>query len=92
MVARLGFAVATDARPEILLVDEILSVGDVDFQRKSTERMEQLKRQGEAVVLVSHSLDSIRAHCIGAWLDGGRVRAVGPATEVVALYEGQTEG
>jgi ABC-2 type transport system ATP-binding protein/lipopolysaccharide transport system ATP-binding protein len=88
MVARLGFSVATDARPEILLVDEILSVGDAEFQRRSAERMEQLKAQGEAVVFVSHSMDAIRAHCHRvAWLEHGRLRALGPAAEVVRGYE-----
>jgi ABC-2 type transport system ATP-binding protein/lipopolysaccharide transport system ATP-binding protein len=93
MVARLGFSVATDARPEILLVDEILSVGDAEFQRKSAERMEQLKGQGEAVVFVSHGLDQIRAHCHRvAWLEHGRLREVGPAAEVISRYESASRG
>jgi ABC-2 type transport system ATP-binding protein/lipopolysaccharide transport system ATP-binding protein len=93
MVARLGFSVATDARPEILLVDEILSVGDAEFQRRSAERMKQLKGQGEAVVLVSHSMDAIRDHCHRvAWLEHGRLRETGPAAEIVRRYEGQTGG
>ena len=88
MMARLAFAVATDARPEILLIDEILSVGDAEFQRKSTDRMERLRSEGEAVVFVSHNLDSIRASCHRAvWLERGRVREAGPAAEVVGHYE-----
>jgi ABC-type polysaccharide/polyol phosphate transport system ATPase subunit len=90
MVARLGFAVATDAQPEILLVDEILAVGDAEFQRRSAERMERLRTNGHAALLVSHSLDSIRAHCHrAAWLDHGQLRAIGPAEDVVDLYAAQ---
>jgi homopolymeric O-antigen transport system ATP-binding protein len=90
MVARLAFAVATDAQPEILLVDEVLSVGDAEFRRKSTERMERLRKEGDAVLLVSHGLDSIRESCHRAiWLEQGRVREVGPAETVVAHYEAQ---
>ena len=92
MVARLGFAVATDARPEILLVDEILSVGDAEFQRKSAERMERLRKEGDAVLLVSHNLDSIRENCHRAvWLEHGRVREVGPAEAVVARCEAEAQ-
>jgi len=84
MVARLGFAIATDVEPEILLVDEVLSVGDIEFQRKCTERIEGILRRGTTLVLVSHSPESIVQLCEQAiWLNEGRVVADGPARAVV---------
>ncbi len=87
MVARLGFAVATDVEPDILLVDEVLSVGDIEFQRKCTERIEAILRRGTTLVLVSHSPQAILQLCEHAvWLDGGRVVANGPAAQVVDAF------
>lgn len=88
MVARLAFAVAVDVHPDILLVDEILSVGDEAFQRKSARRMDELIAGGVAVVLVSHNMRQVRekAHRV-IWLDHGRVVASGSAEEVVSAYE-----
>jgi ABC-2 type transport system ATP-binding protein len=92
MVARLGFAVATDAQPAILLLDEILAVGDAGFQKKSAERLQRLKRHGDAVIMVSHSLASIVPYCDRvAWLDRGQVRAIGPAAEIVERYRRDCE-
>lgn len=92
MVIRLGFAVATDAQPEILLVDEFLSVGDAEFQHKSAERMERLRREGDAVLLVSHELKLIREVCHRVvWLEQGRVREVGSAEEVTAHFEAEVQ-
>lgn len=87
MLARLAFAVAVDAEPEVLLVDEVLSVGDAAFQRKSMERMDQLIASGTAVVLVSHNLDQVleKAHR-AVWLDSGVVRRVGRPEDVVNEY------
>jgi ABC-2 type transport system ATP-binding protein len=91
MVARLGFAVATDARPEILLVDEVLSVGDADFQRRSADRMVRLQEEGDAVLLVSHDLNVVRARCHRvAWLEHGQLRALGPTEAVVSHYDAET--
>jgi ABC-2 type transport system ATP-binding protein/lipopolysaccharide transport system ATP-binding protein len=88
MVARLGFAIATDAEREVLLVDEVLGVGDAEFQRRSAARLSELRRRGEAVVLVSHALDSIRDHCHRVvWLEQGRVRTVGPARDILEAYQ-----
>lgn len=88
MVARLGFAVATDVAPDILIVDEVLAVGDAEFQKKSKERIESFRRHGQSILLVSHDLTSIRDMCQrAAWLDHGRLRAIGPAEEVVLQYE-----
>jgi ABC-type polysaccharide/polyol phosphate transport system ATPase subunit len=87
MVARLGFAVATDVEADVLLVDEILSVGDYEFQAKSFARIERFLREGATFVLVSHSLDTVRTLCERAiWIEGGRIVADGPAADVVAAF------
>ena len=91
MVARLGFAIATDVQPEILLLDEVLAVGDATFQRRCGERIAELHRRSSAILLVSHHLDSIVQSCNRAvWLDQGQLRAVGPAPEVVEEYRRET--
>jgi homopolymeric O-antigen transport system ATP-binding protein len=88
MVARLGFAIATDVEPEILLLDEVLSVGDVGFQQKCTERMNRFRSQGVTFILVSHSLPTVRQLCERVvWLEGGKVAADGPAAQVTAAFE-----
>jgi len=88
MQARLGFAVATLFRPEILLVDETLAVGDIGFQQKCLARIEEFKRDGTAVVLVSHSLDTIAQHCSKAiWLEDGCIAASGRTSDVLPEYE-----
>lgn len=87
MVARLGFAIATDVRPDILIVDEVLSVGDEAFGRKAAGRMESFRDGGATVLLVSHAMSVVEATCERAlWIDGGRVRAYGPAREVASAY------
>ena len=89
MVARLAFATATAWEPEILLVDEILAVGDEAFRRKCRERMEGFLRGGTTIVLVSHDMQLVRELCQRAlWLDGGRARALGPSAAVTAEYQG----
>lgn len=89
MYARLGFAVAVNVDPEVLLIDEVLAVGDENFQRKCAERIAELRSGGRTVVLVSHSLGSIQAMCDrAAWIDHGNLRAIGPASEVVDAYIG----
>ena len=88
MVARLGFAIATDVKPEILLVDEVLSVGDEAFRRKSNERLEELMEGGTTVVLVSHSLATVRSMADRVmWLDHGRIKMLGEAETVVQAYQ-----
>jgi lipopolysaccharide transport system ATP-binding protein len=87
MIARLGFAVATDVEPDILIVDEVLSVGDAAFQQKSTERMQGFRATGAAILLVSHNLALVESMCDRAvWLDHGRIVAEGTATSVVHQY------
>jgi ABC-2 type transport system ATP-binding protein len=88
MVARLAFATATDEKAEVLLVDEVLSVGDADFQGKSRARMETMISSGSAVVLVSHDMNAVRALATRAvWLENGHVKMIGNPEEVVAAYE-----
>jgi ABC-2 type transport system ATP-binding protein len=88
MVARLAFATATDEQAEVLLVDEVLSVGDADFQKKSKERMHGLIKSGAAVVLVSHNMASVLELATRAiWLENGHVKMIGKPAEVVAAYE-----
>lgn len=87
MYARLGFAVATAHQPEILIVDEILSVGDEAFQRKCTDRIAGFRENGATVLMVSHNLDLIAGMCNrAAWLDHGKLIHIGNAEEVVAKY------
>ncbi len=89
MVARLGFAVATAWEPDILIVDEILSVGDEAFRRKCAARMATFQSRGTTILLVSHSATMVEAMCHRAiWLDHGIVKALGPAAEVVRAYQG----
>ena len=88
MVMRLAFSVATAVRPDVLIVDEILSVGDGDFQRQSHRRMRELMDSGAAVLFVSHSLPEVRELCHRVlWLEGGRVRMLGDARAVCEAYE-----
>jgi lipopolysaccharide transport system ATP-binding protein len=87
MYARLAFSVATHVDPEILIVDEILSVGDAHFSHKSSAKMEEFTRQGKTILLVTHDLDTLERRCdVAVWLDGGTLRACGKPTEVVAQY------
>lgn len=87
MFVRLGFAIAINVQPDILLIDEILAVGDEDFQRKCMEKFADFHRLGRTVVVVSHSLDVVRNLCDGAaWLEHGKIRALGPAGQVVDQY------
>ena len=83
----LAFSLVTEVEPEILLIDEILSVGDEFFQRKSQERLQQLIRKGVTSVIVSHNLDYLVAQCSRLiWLDQGKLVADGPAAEVARAY------
>jgi len=88
MYVRLAFAVAAHLEPEILLVDEVLAVGDINFQKKCLGKMGDVARAGRTVVLVSHQLNQIRRLCQRViWIDAGGVRQDGPTHEVVAGYE-----
>ena len=87
MLARLAFSVAAMVQPEILIVDEILSVGDAEFQEKSRARMMELMGGGTTVLFVSHNLEQIREMCDKViWLEQGRVKMAGPTDEVCDAY------
>lgn len=87
MVTRLGFAIATDVDPDVLLLDEVLSVGDVGFQQKCMDRMNGFRRQGVTFILVSHALSTVRELCQRAvWIDAGRVVMDGPSAEVTDAF------
>ena len=88
MYVRLAFAVAAHLEPEILLVDEVLAVGDINFQKKCLGKMGDVARAGRTVVLVSHQLGQIRRLCHRVvWGDDGQIRRDGPTYEVVSAYE-----
>ncbi len=88
MYVRLGFSVAVHSNPQILLVDEVLSVGDAFFQEKSLAKMHEFKARGVTIVVVSHSVELVTQFCDRAiWLDHGRIMADGPAAEVAQRYK-----
>jgi ABC-type polysaccharide/polyol phosphate transport system ATPase subunit len=87
MLVRLAFAVATAIDPEILLVDEVLSAGDLAFQKKCRRRMEEMIDRAHLIVMVSHDLDALARFCNRAiWLDHGVIRLAASTTEVLAAY------
>ncbi len=90
MYARLGFSVATAHLPEILILDEILSVGDEAFQHKCNDRMMSFQEQGATVIMVSHGLAKVEEMCTRvAWLDHGVIQKIGDPHEVIAAYRGE---
>jgi lipopolysaccharide transport system ATP-binding protein len=87
MQMRLGFSIAVHSRPDVLLVDEVLAVGDAEFQKKCLTRIAALREQGVTIVFVSHDLRTVEAVCHRvAYLERGRLAAVGTAPEVIAEY------
>lgn len=87
MVARLGFSIATLVKPEILIVDEILAVGDFLFQQKCEKRIREMMSGGTTVLIVSHSIEQIERLCSRVmWLEHGRVRMIGQTQEVCRAY------
>jgi lipopolysaccharide transport system ATP-binding protein len=87
MYVRLGFAIAVHIEPEILLIDEVLAVGDMAFQIKCWDKITELQKEGITIVLVSHDLDAVQKLCSQVvWLDHGQVRAKGAAEEIAAQY------
>ncbi len=88
MIARLGFAIATDVDPDILIVDEVLGVGDASFQAKCTKRMERFREKGVTILLVTHNLEQVEKMCDDVyWLEQGTVHSSGKPSEVVAHYK-----
>lgn len=92
MIARLGFSIATTWHPDILILDEILAVGDENFREKCGVRMNKFKEEGTTILLVSHNANNIENMCSRAiWLDHGEIKAEGPAKEIISVYrEAQT--
>jgi ABC-2 type transport system ATP-binding protein len=87
MYVRLAFSIAINVEPDLLIVDEILAVGDIDFQRKCTERFLEFRNSGRTTVLVTHDLESVRTMCDRAvWLDHGKLRGTGNPGEIVDGY------
>jgi ABC-2 type transport system ATP-binding protein/lipopolysaccharide transport system ATP-binding protein len=87
MWARLGFAVATDERPDILLVDEILAVGDAGFQRKCFDRIRQFQEEGTTIILITHNMPQAQGLCSRvAWLHHGKLQTWGEPAKVIETY------
>jgi len=90
MYVRLGFAVAISVEPDVLLVDEVLAVGDESFQRKCAEKFAEFRDAGRTIVVVSHALSTVRSLCDQAiWIDNGVVKMTGSGPEIVDAYVGQ---
>lgn len=88
MVARLGFSIATDVQPEILIVDEILSVGDSEFQKKSAVRIAQYQDSGSTILIVSHNPNSIEKLCDKIiWLERGSIKKLGNTDDILSQYK-----
>ena len=93
MVARIGFAIATITKPDILIADEVLSVGDFLFQQKCEKRMQELMAGGTTVILVSHSIEQIERMCSKvAWLSHGHLKMNGDTATVCAAYKATQRG
>jgi ABC-type polysaccharide/polyol phosphate transport system ATPase subunit len=89
MIGRLGFSIATAWNPDILILDEILGVGDSAFQQKCTRRIAEMREHASTVLLVSHNMESIRTMCHRAiWIEHGTVKADGPTDAVIEQYNG----
>jgi ABC-2 type transport system ATP-binding protein/lipopolysaccharide transport system ATP-binding protein len=89
MAARLGFSVATASEPDVLIVDEVLGVGDEAFQKKCAERIKAYGQRGTSILVVSHSMATIQSMCQrAAWLDHGELKAIGEPDQVIQAYRG----
>ena len=87
MLARLAFSVMTFGTPDILIVDEVLSVGDFTFQEKCKRRIQEMREKGTAILLVSHNMEQVREICSRAvWLEKGKIRKDGSCREVTEEY------
>jgi hypothetical protein len=93
MQMRLGFAVAAHLEPDILLVDEVLAVGDATFQQRCLDRIRQVLSEGTTLLFVSHDLAAVEATCAnGIWIHNGAIQTMGPIRDVLADYRGAVEG
>jgi lipopolysaccharide transport system ATP-binding protein len=92
MLMRLGFAVAIHVDPAVMIIDEVLAVGDAHFQKKCLDRIEEFRRRGKTLLIVSHSMDMIRTFCTRAlWLQRGTLVGDGPIGQVLPAYEATVE-
>lgn len=90
MIARLGFSIATEINPDILMVDEVLAVGDARFKDKSKKRILEFRNRGITILFVSHNMEEVRNLCNRVlWLDHGSIKLIGDAAEVISEYETQ---
>lgn len=88
MIARLGFSIATAIRPDVLIVDEILAVGDYRFQQKCIERIKHMLQHGTTILFVSHSIEQVKEFCHrAAWIENGAIRKIGDAREVCESFQ-----
>jgi ABC-2 type transport system ATP-binding protein len=93
MYVRLGFAIAINVDPDILVVDEVLAVGDAEFQEKCRQKFIDFREQGKTVILVSHSMPTVKSMCDqAAWLRNGDLIESGPADSTIAAYEASFPG
>lgn len=93
MIARLAFSVAVQVEPDILIVDEALSVGDMAFQEKSFTKMKEIRDKGTSILFVSHSLSAVRNFCETAiWMEKGQIKMMGERLDVCDAYQNETEG
>jgi ABC-type polysaccharide/polyol phosphate transport system ATPase subunit len=93
MLVRLAFSISTAIEPEILLVDEVLGAGDMAFQAKARQRMQDMMSKARLIVMVSHDMESLTKLCErGIWLDHGHVRQAGPIKDVIAAYTNSVQG
>ncbi len=93
MITRLGFSIAAHLNPEILLLDEILAVGDMAFMQKCLRKMNSFREQGVTIFFVSHDPEMVTSYCDRAiWLDGGKIKNMGDAKTVCAEYQKTLSG
>lgn len=93
MRARLGFSVAAILKPDIFIIDEALSTGDMEFKQKASERIQDMMERAKAVIIVSHSMTFVEQMCTRAiWMEQGQIRFDGSAEEAVARYREATSG
>jgi lipopolysaccharide transport system ATP-binding protein len=91
MAVRLAFSVAAHLEPEIMMIDEVLSVGDAAFQKKCVGKMEKVSGEGRTVLFVSHNMAAVTQLCERAiWLEDGRIKMLGPASDIVSMYLGDS--
>jgi ABC-type polysaccharide/polyol phosphate transport system ATPase subunit len=89
MYVRLGFSVAIHVDPEILILDEVLAVGDAEFRAKCDAKFTEIRNSGKTIILVSHDLGAVEKICDSvAWLEGGKLKALGAPKEILGLYQG----